>query len=757
MDRAVRRTLCAVVCCIFAMVLTGRAGAQSCTSDCPLATFAGTISWNGFVARSGSIFGDQTALLTVAADGRSANYSLQTASSTPSVTVRLASCEDADNCADPVHPGYVITYAYADPVVVLQPGETRNGVDFTLPDVTFQTIAGQVQVQDSEVTGGSIQLVSNGSPPPGLNGVFIITAAPVQPGGHFTGMLTRELLAASFSATVTTTTCARPLLVFGAIDASLPEGGPLDVSVVPPSNLPSGSIAGTVSIPGTGNTASASVLAFSETTSMEDCAGGSPFGFYVGQPGPYSLGPLTPGSFLVQAEQIWSSATTAYDYRFAQRRAQVASNQTVSENFGFSPAVLGGTIDLLGDIFGSNADFASFSGPLVATGNLGDSLTVQQGTASSSISYQLPLDSAQQWNLSLGALVNFSYPAPQGDGFLGSSIAATLNRPLPVSGAGPQAGLTENDFFRPVASVTMAVAFPPGDTIGFAVWQGSRVGPDNPTDSIQVAASATYSTIPVDLQMTLLPGKYGQEGAFAEAFGPDFELDIIDVPPMSFDVDSRDVVVRTAGSPDLADLLPAYGETCSATSTVSGVATAVRGGVAGVAVQGVQVSATGGAFHRTVVNPIGHNTFTVSATNTLGQSNVQQRTLVRPFTVRGFLPNGAPLVPAEQTPPAPTSAYKAGATIALKVEHDSCGHLVATKEEVLFPPRIASVQKIGDAAPLSALNAGTAVKADSALFRFTSGGTWMNNLSTKGWSPGNYLITLEFADGRLYRAMVALR
>jgi len=67
-----------------------------------------------------------------------------------------------------------------------------------------------------------------------------------------------------------------------------------------------------------------------------------------------------------------------------------------------------------------------------------------------------------------------------------------------------------------------------------------------------------------------------------------------------------------------------------------------------------------------------------------------------------------------------------------------------------------SVVKIGNQAPSTVIDTGTA-SPDGALFRFTSGGTWMNNLSTKGWSPGNYLITLEFADGRLYRAMVALR
>ena len=75
---------------------------------------------------------------------------------------------------------------------------------------------------------------------------------------------------------------------------------------------------------------------------------------------------------------------------------------------------------------------------------------------------------------------------------------------------------------------------------------------------------------------------------------------------------------------------------------------------------------------------------------------------------------------------------------------------------MLFPPRVASVQKIGDAAPLSALNAGTAVKADSALFRFTSGGTWVNNLSTKGLSSGTYLITVEIT-GKSYRAVFALK
>jgi hypothetical protein len=523
----------------------------------------------------------------------------------------------------------------------------------------------------------------------------------------------------------------------------------------PCSAPPPGFLDGTVSIPGTD--AFPFVLASHQTIFEEDCAGGQPFGAYFGPPGPYSLGPLIPGMFLVQAGQVWVSPTATYNYSFAQRAVQVEPDQRATENFTFSPGVLTGTIDLLDGVFGPNVSAASLNLPLTATGDGGDSITVV-GSSPSSISYEMPLDPAQQWSLALQTQVLFLYSAS--DPSTSSSILATLNRPLTVSGAGAQPGPTETDLFRPPARVTMAVPMPVGSTTAFANWAGTRTGPDHPADSIDAQAFANYSTVlgTVDLQATLLPGAYAQESASGGSFDADLNFVPADIPPMSFDVDSYDVVLRTPGSPDLGGLLPAYGETCATTSTVSGVATAVRGGVASVSVGNVPVSAAAGAFQRIVLNPIGRNAVPVAATNTLGESNVQQRTVIRPFTVRGFLPSSGSLIPADQgTPPAPTSAYKAGSTVQLKVQHESCGQVVATRAEVLFAPRIASVQKIANGAPLAALAAGAPANPDGTLFRFTDGGTWVNQLSTKGWTPGTYLIVVAFADGKLYRGLIALR
>jgi len=67
-----------------------------------------------------------------------------------------------------------------------------------------------------------------------------------------------------------------------------------------------------------------------------------------------------------------------------------------------------------------------------------------------------------------------------------------------------------------------------------------------------------------------------------------------------------------------------------------------------------------------------------------------------------------------------------------------------------------SVVKIGNQAPSTVIDTGTA-SPDGALFRFTSGGTWVNNLSTKGWSSGTYLITVELTGGKSYRAVFALK
>src|SRR5262249_39532989 len=162
-------------------------------------------------------------------------------------------------------------------------------------------------------------------------------------------------------------------------------------------------------------------------------------------------------------------------------------------------------------------------------------------------------------------------------------------------------------------------------------------------------------------------------------------------------------------------------------------------------------------FQTKVVVPIGRNPITVAVTDVYGESNTQQRTLVRPFTVQGFLPPGVPLVPAEQgIPSAPGASYKAGSTIPLRVQHYSCGQLVSTQVEVRFAPRIALVQKIGNNAPATIVDPGTTASPDGLLFRFV-GGTWLNNLSTRGWSSGTYLLTVQFADGKLYRAVFALK
>jgi hypothetical protein len=58
---------------------------------------------------------------------------------------------------------------------------------------------------------------------------------------------------------------------------------------------------------------------------------------------------------------------------------------------------------------------------------------------------------------------------------------------------------------------------------------------------------------------------------------------------------------------------------------------------------------------------------------------------------------------------------------------------------------------------LTTERAGTTASSDGALFRYAGGGTWVNNLGTRGWTAGTYLVTIEVADGRRYRAALAVK
>lgn len=121
----------------------------------------------------------------------------------------------------------------------------------------------------------------------------------------------------------------------------------------------------------------------------------------------------------------------------------------------------------------------------------------------------------------------------------------------------------------------------------------------------------------------------------------------------------------------------------------------------------------------------------------------------------GLTPVPAGLTPEEVPPLLPTTAFKQGSTIPLKLQL-FCSGLVCTNA-TMVPPRIVGLFASGGPIDLTTVDIDAGAANDNGIYFRSSGPNWVYNLSTQGLSPATYTITILLPDGRRFNAGFVLR
>lgn len=112
--------------------------------------------------------------------------------------------------------------------------------------------------------------------------------------------------------------------------------------------------------------------------------------------------------------------------------------------------------------------------------------------------------------------------------------------------------------------------------------------------------------------------------------------------------------------------------------------------------------------------------------------------------VTGLQPPLAALAREGEEAPLPDKAFRLGRTLPLRIQLFCSG--TALTDADVNPPRIVSIVREGDALDLETVDPDSGEANDSGwLFRY-SDSNWVYNLSTKGLTPGTYVLTIELPD-----------
>jgi len=141
------------------------------------------------------------------------------------------------------------------------------------------------------------------------------------------------------------------------------------------------------------------------------------------------------------------------------------------------------------------------------------------------------------------------------------------------------------------------------------------------------------------------------------------------------------------------------------------------------------------------VNNVGMYTYTVSATDTAGNTTVNAVSYRAEYAFGGF-----------ETPVTLLKPFKLGSTIPVKFNlTDGCGNLPATAVALL------TLQQISDETPIGEPIVATSNVPDSGnLFRYEEG-HYIYNLATGNLEQGTYLATVTFDDGATQTVTVQIK
>ncbi len=145
-------------------------------------------------------------------------------------------------------------------------------------------------------------------------------------------------------------------------------------------------------------------------------------------------------------------------------------------------------------------------------------------------------------------------------------------------------------------------------------------------------------------------------------------------------------------------------------------------------------------------------TSTITLVVRRGLTDSAPKTVKITITVRpeGLQSPLAALVPEGSPVPLPDNPFKKGNTLFLKLKL-YCGAIAVTDKDV-SPPQIIELVRNGNAINLAIIDPRAGTGNNNALpFRFLNK-EWGYELSTKGLSRGNYVITIKMPDGRHFSA-----